>query len=176
MALYQQYHTPPHIQDHLRVVATVAKEIGSYHQANLPLVEAAALLHDLVRVPEQWPYLPTTISTPQAHAQINFLLLQENFPEVAAVIRTHSLMTILTDQPFLSLEAKLVYYADKRVNHATIVTLAERLKAGWERWLVTSNNDRSAELLPKLYELEQELFRPLPYEPTELKTKTAPAH
>lgn len=176
MALYQQYHTPPHIQDHMRVVAAVAKEIGSYHQANLPLVEAAALLHDLVRVPEQWPYLPTTISTPQAHAQINFLLLQENFPEVAEVIRMHSLMTILADQPFSSLEAKLIYYADKRADNSTVVTLKQRLEFGQERWHIQPEQDRRSDLLPKLIALEQELFRPLPYEPTELKTKTAPAH
>lgn len=167
--LYQQYQTPPHIQDHMRAVAAIAIELGRYHQADLGLVDAAAKLHDLVRIPEQWPTLPATITTPQPHAEINYLLLQQAYPEVAAAIRPHSLMTILADQPFPSLEAKLVYYADKRVNHAEVVDLVDRLQLGKQRWHVPAVDDRSAELLTKLTVLEADLFRPLPYDPTQLK-------
>lgn len=168
-ALYQQYQTPTHIQDHMRVVSAIATELGRYHSANLALLEAAAKLHDLVRIPEQWPYLPKTVTTPLPHAEINWLLLQEEFPEVAALIRPHSLMTILNDRPFPSLEAKVIYYADKRVNHAVVVSLAERLQFGQERWQVTTNNNRSAELLPKLHALEQEVFKLIPYDPSQLE-------
>ncbi len=172
-ALYQQYHTPPHIQDHMRVVAAIAIELGRYHHLDLALLEAAAKLHDLVRIPEQWSYLPSTISTPLPHAEINFLILQSAFPEVAALIRPHSLMTILSDRPFPSLEAKLIYYADKRVNHAQLVSLTERLQFGQERWQVQTTNDRSAELLPKLHALEQEVFKPIAYDPTQLEAHLA---
>lgn len=170
VALYQQYQTPPHIQDHMRAVAAIATELGRYHQANLGLVDAAAKLHDLVRIPEQWPTLPATIATPQPHAEINYLILQSAYPEVAAAIRPHSLMTILAQDPFPSLEAKLVYYADKRLNHAAVVAVVDRLQLGKQRWHVPAADDQSAELLAKLTALEADLFRPVPYDPTQLKT------
>lgn len=154
----------------MRWVAAVAVLIAQWSGANVALVQAAAWLHDLVRIKEQWLYLPATISTPQPHAEINYLLLREQWPEVAGVIRTHSLMTILQDRPFGNLEEKIVYYADKRVNHATVVTLAERLTLGDERWQVTPANDRRHELMPKLQQLETELFTNAPFSPNELKT------
>ncbi len=171
-ALYEQYHALPGIQSHMRVVAAIAVELGRHHQAhtnvNLGLVETAAKLHDLVRTPEQWVHLPAGISTPMPHAEINYLILRDAFPEVAETIRPHSLMTILNPQPFTSLEQKLVYYADKRVNHSDIVTLDDRLNLGWERWKVSHANDRSAELIPLLQALETELFIPIPYDPNTL--------
>lgn len=169
-SLYSAYHTPVHIQDHMRAVAAIAVLIAAWSGANVPLVQAAAWLHDLVRVKEQWPYLPASITTPLPHAQINYLILRDRWPDVAAVIRPHSLMTILDDQPFASLEEKIVYYADKRVNHATVVTLEERLQLGQERWQVGPHNDRTAELLPKLLQLETELFTNASFLPHELQT------
>lgn len=167
--LYQIYHTPPHIQDHMRVVADIAAVLARYHQADVAAVAAAARLHDLVRVPEQWPYLPTTIVIPLPHAEINYVLLRERWPEIAAMIRAHSLMTIFDAAALGLLETKIVYYADKRVNHAEIVSLEERLQLGQERWRVNHATDRTAELLPKLQALEAELFTPIPFSPHELK-------
>lgn len=168
-ALYQQYHTPPHIQDHMRKVAAIATLLAPYHQANVQLVEVAALLHDVVRLPEQWVYLPPTIVTPLPHAEVNYLLLCEAWPEVAAIIRSHSLMTILEPNGLPTVEAKLVYYADKRVNHDGIVTVSERLQFGQERWKVTAANDMSANLLVHLQQLEAELFNHVPFSPHELQ-------
>lgn len=167
--LYQTYHTPPNIQDHMRVVAAIAVVLARYQRADVALVEAAARLHDLVRLPEQWSYLPTAITTPLPHAEINYLLLRDRWPEVAAIIRAHSLMTILQPEPFAHLETRIVYYADKRVNHADIVTIEERLRLGQERWRVHHQNDRTTELLPPLTALEAELFQPIPFAPYELK-------
>lgn len=155
----------------MRVVADIAVVLARYHQVDVALVEAAAKLHDLVRLPAQWPYLPSTIVTPLPHAEINYLLLRERWPEVAAMIRPHSLMSILQPDALAALEAKIVYYADKRVNHAEIVTLDDRLRLGQERWQVNSATDRTTELLPRLHTLEAELFTPLPFSPHELKNK-----
>lgn len=172
-ALYRTYHTPENIVAHMQLVAKIAVIIAHARQSvgdtiNVGLVEAAAKLHDLVRLKEQWVYLPSTISTPLPHAEINYLLLKDHYPEVAATIRPHSLMTILTPQPFANLEQKVVYYADKRVNHATIVSLSERLHLGRTRWGVNATNDHSLELMTKLSALEQELFSQLTIEPDQI--------
>lgn len=174
--LYQTYHTPPHIQDHMRVVARIAVVLARYHHADYALIEAAAKLHDLVRLPEQWPYLPSTISPPLPHAEINYLLLRDRWPAIALAIRSHSLMSILEPSALASLEAKIVYYADKRVNHSDIVTLEQRLQLGQERWHVTAMNDRTTELFTALQALETELFTPLPFLPHELQTYLQTSH
>ncbi len=161
--LYTQYHTPDHIQAHMAKVAELGQQIAQTQlqigmQVNVELVVAAALLHDLVRIKEQWQYLPANIATPLPHAEINYLVLCDRWLEVATTIRPHSLMTILQDDPFANIEQKIVYYADKRVNHSTVVSLADRLRLGQERWQVQSQQDRTAELFAKLTALEQELF------------------
>lgn len=169
VALYGQYHTPALIQDHMTMVGAIAAELACYHPVSPDLVVAAAKLHDLVRIPEQWPYVPKHIPTPQPHAEINYQLLVAVFPEVAVIIRPHSLMTILNERSLPSLEAKLIYYADKRVNNSDIVSLVDRLNLGQDRWHVKPEQDRRSDLLPKLLQLEQELFSPIPYDPAELK-------
>ncbi|MFA6475205.1 MAG: HD domain-containing protein [Patescibacteria group bacterium] len=174
--LYQRFHTPTNIREHMRVVAAIATELGRYHKINIPLLDSAARLHDLVRLPQQWEFLPVGIHTPAPHAEINYLLLKDNFPEVATLIRSHSLMTLLVEQPFITDEAKLLYYADKRVNHATIVSVTDRLTLGQERWQVTAQTDRTPELLDKLFTLESNLFKPIPYDPNHLKDQLTATH
>lgn len=171
--LYQRYHTPANIQQHMVMVERIAVWLAERRRqqgdaVNIPVVSAAALLHDLIRIPEQWQYLPDTITTPLPHAEINYLLLRKEFPELASTIRPHSLMTILSPQPFANLEQKIVYYADKRVNHSEVVSVLDRLRLGSQRWPVHSEPDRSAELLTRLTILEQELFSGLTIQPDQL--------
>lgn len=159
----------------MRVVAVIARLLARYNNAKVDVAECAAWLHDLVRLKEQWAYVPPTIPTPLPHAEINYLLLRDQWPAVALAIRTHSLMTIFDQEPFETVEAKIVYYADKRVNHTTIVSLEDRLKLGWERWKVHAENDRTAELLPKLLALERELFTNIPFSPNDIETAITPS-
>lgn len=169
-ALYRTYHSPDHIQSHMQIVASLAVSLATARQqagdsVSVPLVQAAALLHDLVRIQEQWIYLPDSISTPLPHAEINYALLRDSFPEVASVIRTHSLMSIVDPTALSSVEHKIVYYADKRVNHSTVVSLEERIALGRERWRVTAETDQSTTLIPLLHDLERELFTDLTIQP-----------
>ncbi|MBI2416244.1 MAG: HD domain-containing protein [Candidatus Kerfeldbacteria bacterium] len=171
--LYQRYHTPGHIQEHMRVVGLVAEQLATARvrlgdEINLALLQAAAWLHDVVRLPEQWQYLPTTISTPAAHAEINYQILFPQWPAVAQVVRAHSLMRIMNDHCFNNQTEKILYYADKRVNHTTVVSLAERLQLGQQRWQVDPNHNQQAELLQRLTQLEDDLFTGLTIQPHDL--------
>lgn len=171
--LYQRYHTPLHIVDHMVMVDRIATWLAEQRkkqgdQVDIELTSVAARLHDLVRLPQQWSYLPAGITTPLPHAEINYFILRNDFPEVAEIIRVHSLMTILQPNAFASLEQKIVYYADKRANHSSIVSLQDRLQLGQSRWQVTPEQDHSAELLTKLTQLETELFQHLTIHPNDL--------
>ncbi|MDP3970256.1 MAG: HD domain-containing protein [bacterium] len=172
--LYSRYHTPENIQDHMGAVAALGVELaqaieGAGYEVNVALVLAAARLHDLVRIEEQWQYLSSDITVPLQHAEINYLILREKYPEVASVIRTHSLMTLLDEPDALeSWENKIVYYADKRVNNDKIVTLEERLIIGNERWHVKPEMDQTDKILPKLKELEAEIFKSIKFLPEDL--------
>ncbi len=179
-ALYRTYHTPEHIQDHMQMVAEITRVLAEARLAvndavDIELAVAAALLHDLVRIPEQWPYLPTSISTPLPHAEINYLLLRDRYPEIAEVIRSHSLMTIFENQALSKIESQLVYYADKRVNHADIVSLEDRIVFGKQRWRVDPATDNSDEIIQKLKQLEQSLFDTLTIQPEDLHAITTAA-
>jgi len=95
---------------------------------------------------------------PLPHAEINYLLLRDRWPELAAIIRDHSLMTIFQPTALQTREAQIVYYADKRVNHTTIVSLTDRLRLGQERWRVQPSNDRTVEVLAAVQQLEKKLL------------------
>ena len=174
--LYTQFHTPLHIQEHMRAVASVAVQLGAARNnvpsntvpVHIELLEMAGLLHDLVRIPDQWPHLPDDISTPESHAEINYQILRHQYPALANTVRTHSLMTILQPAPFETSEQKILFYADKRVNHSTVVSLQQRIQLGQERWGVSPQDDQSSTLLPLLYQLEKDLFQSLTILPEEL--------
>ncbi|MFA5995004.1 MAG: HD domain-containing protein [Patescibacteria group bacterium] len=171
--LYRFYHTPSNVQAHMLMVERVAVWLAQQRQicgdpVNVPLVSAAAKLHDLVRIKDQWQYLPGDIKTPLQHEEINYLVLNKQYPAVAAIIRTHGLMTILKDG-FANLEQKIVYYADKRVDHHTIVSLAERLRLGQQRWQIPPEQDCAAALLKHITNLEQTLFKGLAVQPNQLR-------
>lgn len=171
--LYSTYHTPNNVREHMHVVASLAEQLASAltereTAINIPLVIAAARLHDLVRLKDQWQYLPTSISVPQSHAEINYQILRSEFPEVADVVRDHSLMTIFEPNRLNTWEQKIVFYADKRVNHNSIVTLEERIQLGKERWGVTPNLDQTTKVLNALQALEHELFNAITLQPEDL--------
>lgn len=171
--LYSTYHTPNNVREHMYVVASLAEQLASSLMEretaiNLPLVIAAARLHDLVRLKDQWQYLPASISVPQSHAEINYQILHAEFPEVAEVVRDHSLMTIFEPNRLRTWEQKIVFYADKRVNHSSIVTLEQRIQLGRERWGVTPNMDQTTKLMNALNALEHDLFNAITLQPEDL--------
>lgn len=171
--LYASYHTPENIQRHMAVVAILGRQIADAHheaghQVQVDLVYAAGKLHDLIRVQAQWPYLPKNITPPLPHAEINYRLLRSAYPEVAQVIRTHSLLSITETSRLDTLEKKIVYYADKCVNHDQLVTVQDRLALGKERWGVTPANDKTETILPLVIQLQNELFSDIALRPSDI--------
>lgn len=199
-ALRRRYFLPTHIRAHCDQVAKVADFLAArMARFGLPIdpikVHAAAKLHDLLRICDfkNWPpRIPIAYSADvnaenlrqwkeirthfhgKDHMQAGYeVLLAENEPEIAGMILRHNFRGIL--DPVLAprtLGEKVVYYADKRVAHDRIVSLAERFAEGAGRHHAQSSNEQDglvaamvsqpapdiAEAVRRAYALEKELL------------------
>lgn len=113
-ALWERYHTPAPVRAHCEAVALRAGELAGQTglTLNLALLNAACLLHDLVR-------------DRPGHARAGGeRLVQEGWPEVGALVSVHH------DLPReAGAEAALLFLADKLVQETRPVTLEERFQA-----------------------------------------------
>lgn len=125
-ALWDKYALPEKKRLHVALVSRVAIFLATECEKNIPmlhidvsLLRASALLHDLDKA---IPKLPGE-QHPDAVVRI---LRQEDMKEVAEIVKTHSLHSILDPniQP-KTWEEKLLYLADKMVK-LEIITVDER--------------------------------------------------
>lgn len=104
------------ITDHLKVGVSVDRD----------LVMAAALLHDITKT--------RSLETHERHDASGGALLKElGFPRIAAIVEEHVIIRNLNLEGRLE-EREIVYYADKRVMHDTIVTIEQRVHDLMERY------------------------------------------
>jgi uncharacterized protein len=167
LALMAEHGMPPHIREHSFRVMEVAFTLGEALRAadfplHLPLIEAAALLHDLGKTP--------CLGTPQNHAEWGAALLQTaGYPQMAQIVREHVALQPAPHDPRPFREAEVVNYADKRVLHDRVVTLAERfadLKERYGRNLAALERISAAESRARA--LEEKIFLPLSLTPGDL--------
>lgn len=129
--LLQRYGVPPNVVEHSRKVHQVAmflcRELNLQDEGLDPgLVEAASLLHDIAKV--------ASFKTGENHSQAGARLLREQgFDEVAEIVRQHVVLDSGINHGRIT-EAALVNYADKRVQHTRVVSLAERFQDLRERY------------------------------------------
>ncbi len=113
-ALWKKYNTPAPVRAHCEAVALRAGELAGQTglTLNLELLNAACLLHDLVR-------------DRPGHARAGGeRLVREGWPEVGALVSVHH------DLPReAGAEAALLFLADKLVQETRPVTLEERFQA-----------------------------------------------
>jgi uncharacterized protein len=162
--LMHQMHMPPHIQRHCRAVAQVALFLarilnGNSVRLDLSLVEAAALLHDIAK--------ERSLVTGESHDLLGeTMLIELGYPSVATIVGDHVSLTALDlDGPIT--ESLIVNYADKRVKHDHIVTVADRFNDLMDRYARTS--EFKLFMLEKLHlylALEQKIFNHLSIGPS----------
>jgi uncharacterized protein len=130
-ALLRAYKVPEHIVQHSRVVHRLAlylcQELNhqgeSLDQAE---IEAGSLLHDIAKM--------EGLHSGENHSQAGAVLLHNlGFPKVAEIVRQHVVLDDGTSQSRIT-EAAVVHYADKRVKHTSVVSLAERFQDLKERY------------------------------------------
>lgn len=128
---------------------------------NRNLVRAAALLHDITKT--------RSFKTNENHALTGARLISDlGYPEVGFIIRQH----VKLDHYFASKnisEVEIINYADKRVLHDKVVSLEKRMN-----YIVTKYGKEKEGrkyfdiLIEKTVQLEERLFKHLPFKPGEL--------
>jgi len=159
LKLLEKYSVPENMVRHALAVEKaavfLAKKISeSGEKVDAALVSRGALLHDIGK--------PESLRTGVSHGEKGReILLAEGFPQaVAEIARTHALYIVMEKTPFRSVEEKIVFLADKRVNHDKIVPLDERFKYLLERYGSTKEKfDSISACREKVGELEKELLK-----------------
>lgn len=167
LRLMVQYGMLEHIIDHSIAVARVALFLSiklnrKGQRIDLPLVEAAALLHDLTKT--------ECLRTKEDHALTGSRLLKEiGYERIGDVVAEHIHLSKETDPSRIS-EEEVVNYADKRVQHDRIVSLEERFEDLKGRY---GKSERALELLEGLrrstFEIERKIFSILKTYPDHLQ-------
>jgi uncharacterized protein len=122
--IMEQYSMLPNIVEHseqvMNVSLVIMDNLKSGVSVNRDLVIAAALLHDITKT--------KSFETKEPHdASAGVLLRELGFPSIAEIVEQHVIFQNLNHEGRLE-EREIVYYADKRVLHDTIVTIEERLQ------------------------------------------------
>jgi uncharacterized protein len=167
LALMAAYGMLPNIREHSLMVRDVALYLGTFlveagFTLRLDLIEAGALLHDLGKT--------YCLGTSLNHAEWGAQAVNDaGYPEVAQVVREHIFLEIPSDDSRPIREAEVVNYADKRVLHSRVVTLADRFADLFVRYGKSHEaKSRIAGLEQGARRLEAKLFRPLTLHPMDL--------
>jgi uncharacterized protein len=167
LALMDTHLMLPNIREHSFRVMQVADLLGrslaaADFELNLPLISAGALLHDIAKT--------ACLGTTDNHAHLGAEILGAlGYPELARVVREHVRLEDAAADPRPLREAEVVNYADKRVLHTRVVSLAERFADLIVRYGRTPEaRTRIAAMEIKSLALEAKLFKPLRLSPADL--------
>lgn len=183
--LLKEFRVPGNIVDHSEKVMEFALEIAEKHvekgvKIDIKSLKIACLLHDMFKVVDlseanykklcegaddcdikKWGELRKKyagISHPEAVAE--FL---KNMGEVklARLISVHRFDSVVDLNVLpLTIEEKILTYADKRILHDKVVSLKERFSDGAKRYNI-SPEDFDATVYKKYFDIEKELLNEL---------------
>jgi uncharacterized protein len=177
--IYDEFRVPKHIINHMRAVADVCLFISSkFEEKGIQLKEkellSAALLHDTLRICDMRDYSPKKFPQKieaddlqiwneirkkyqkKGHELAMADILRDRGEKyIANLVEKHHFLKIDVLQ---SWEEKVMYYADKRVNHDQVVSLQERFDEGRKRNIVAAEKKKeSLEIELRVFALESEL-------------------
>lgn len=170
--LLRRHQVPENIIRHseqvTRVAVFLAQRLSDKGIAvDAELVERAALLHDLFKFvdfadkvelkPESWRRVQES-SAGRGHEELGYSFLRKRYPALASAIRCHGYAAVADSSCCpASWEEKIVSYADKRVMHEQIVSLAKRFEDGRRRYNHEETDESRA--IERCYaEIEDKIF------------------
>ncbi len=168
LIILKEYNVPENIVGHSIVVERVAlflaaRLIDAGNEMDVGLLSAGALLHDIAKM--------QGIREGRPHGDLGAAVSDDlGFHEVSPIIRQHVRLDDWTDNGRID-EAKLVNYADKRVNHEQIVSLDERFEYLFERYGAVSDAamERMKEMKRHMETIETQIFRRLSIKPGDIE-------
>ncbi len=192
-ALLKHYKTPKHVIRHCEMVAKVSAFLAVEMQkagikANRSFVEAAGLLHDLFKIVDffsldecyfdkedikednfsYWQSLRRQYKG-WRHEDLAYEVLKKDYPEIALSIKRHRYSAIADmEKENWRIEDKILTYADKRVMHSSVVSLAQRFEDGHKRYKGKHDPETAKRCDRLFFMLEKELFRNLAVKPEEI--------
>ena len=195
---FNEWGTPAHVRDHCAQVTSVARQVAEAFIRGGDIVDMnllinAAMLHDMTRICDfhelnrasanfkeeitdekwnKWVALREKYAG-RDHADLAYeALYAKGFYKTAEVVRLHkTTCLVLETDKFDTLEKVILYYADKRVLHNKIVSLAERFAEGRGRY-GKFNDENTKKLYLKVEEgtriIESNLFANLDIKPGDI--------
>jgi len=168
--LLDEFAVPEHIVDHSCQVARVGVCLGQgFRQAgldfDLELLAAAGLLHDVAKL--------AALEMNCDHAELGAQWLKgKGYDEIAEIVRNHvHLDTDLKGPPSAK---EIIFYADKRIRHAEIVSVSERMRDLIQRY---GRDEQSRLWLQGLKDftlaVEEKLFTRLDFSPAAVVDRAA---
>ena len=165
--LMERYSMLHNIRAHSIMVQKIAtllalrlREAGE--NLDIEVVTAGALMHDIGK--------SLCLHSKEDHAAKGVeICLENHLEEIAGIVGEHIRLKEFEKTAPIS-EREVVYYADKRVNHDSIVSLNERLEylliqyGRNEEWIC----ERIRDNFRQCREVERKLFRRLPFVPEAL--------
>ena len=169
--MHKEYHTAAHIIEHEKRVADIAEHCANDmmkhgHIIRMKALRAAALLHDVLRIVDfqdpapaehdLWKKLRTQFGNGHESAAQQ-MLAARGFPEIGMIIRPHGMPGGENPRP-VTIEQKLLAYADKRVLHTDVVSVEERFADFAVRYGGGKESPAARTWKESVLALEQELF------------------
>ncbi|MFP4403024.1 MAG: HD domain-containing protein [Candidatus Woesearchaeota archaeon] len=200
--IYEKLYTPKNVINHSVLVSKIsvliAKLINKTNdkfKINVDLVKKASLLHDCFKFLEFSEVNDSTLNENNDkkiivwqkfkkqfsnlnHCMAGFEFFKDDYYELALIIKKHDYKSIISDDESnrpITIEEKIVSYADKRVMHSKIVSLEKRFLEGLNRWKLKFNKDVDFNLIKQINEayfnLEYELFNLIDLDKIEIEKK-----
>jgi uncharacterized protein len=157
LKILEKHGVPENVKQHILQVTRIAmflgKRISRKEHLNLPLLEAACLLHDLDK--------HLTFVEVQNHGHLTAKMLKEmGYDEIIPIIMNHAGPSVNPSRDLAGWEEKILYYSDRRVNHDKIVSVKERIEYMKKRYgsISQEHMQKIVHVEPQLLALEKEIL------------------
>jgi len=179
-ALYIEFSVPESIIKHMRKVAEVCEKLcdeltKSGQKLNKKLITKTAKIHDVLRYVDfsdksfeefcnnqeedkvkTWRFYREKYQKIGHEQAIAKVLKERGQQEMAKIVEKHGIFSVSS---LKTLEEKVLFYGDKRVERDKVVSLKKRFEEGRKRNLrPTDDLKKVAEVEAKVYKLEKELL------------------
>jgi putative nucleotidyltransferase with HDIG domain len=187
VAIQKHYSMPKNMLSHTKGVTKVAVLIAQAmnrqgKKIDVDLIERAALLHDIMKIArlsdesfealhlkgnskKRWIALRKKYENIR-HAEAAYLELKKKYPKLALIVRKHN-YSAMKNPKSLTIEQKILNYADKRFEDYSTVSMKMRFKGFSKRYTQKKTKDIQ-KTNQNYFVLEKQIFKNLDITPKDI--------